>query len=197
MARILLVDDDVHNLMLMESILRADNHETILALDGEEALGKVKSDSPDLIISDVMMPRMDGFELCRAVKSDEEFKNIPFVFYTAAYDKSDDEQFGLSLGAARFLHRSMPVPDFQAAIREVTSAYEEERLAAEETDLLSDDNYLVQHKQRLFEKLEDQRMELDLAHSLTAMYEREIESLRQQLEERDEEITELREQLRQ
>ena len=66
-------------------------------------LEKAHADPPDLIVSDILMPVMDGYTLCRQCKSDEHLKQIPFIFYTATYTEPKDEKFALSLGADRFV----------------------------------------------------------------------------------------------
>ncbi|MBK8475512.1 MAG: response regulator [Opitutaceae bacterium] len=100
---ILNVDDRPENRYLCETILRAAGHEVISAADGSEALALLRNMQCDLIVSDVVMPGMDGFQFCRAVKNAPATRSIPFVFFTAVYTEAKDEQFALSLGAARFL----------------------------------------------------------------------------------------------
>lgn len=101
--RILVVDDLLENRYLLEQLLRAKGHQIVCAGDGVEAWDKLGGSDFDLIISDIMMPRMDGFELCYNVKSDPRLTQIPFIFYTATYTADDDKAFALSLGAAAFI----------------------------------------------------------------------------------------------
>ncbi len=75
----------------------------IPAENGEEALAKARLNPPHLIVSDILMPVMDGYSLCRACKLDDKLKQIPFVFYTATYTDEKDEKFALALGADRFI----------------------------------------------------------------------------------------------
>ncbi|MGZ4974046.1 MAG: response regulator, partial [Limisphaerales bacterium] len=100
--KVLGVDDKIENLYLLESMLRVFNCQFVGARDGMEALEKVQQQKFDLIISDILMPHMDGFELCRQVKRRPALRNIPFVFYTATYTDKKDEELALSLGASRF-----------------------------------------------------------------------------------------------
>ena len=83
--RILSVDDKTENLYLMESMLCGYGYEVVAAHNGIEALQKLEDQQFDMIISDILMPKMDGFQLCREVKKNDKWKQIPFVFYTATY----------------------------------------------------------------------------------------------------------------
>src|SRR6202000_1888024 len=101
--KILSVDDKAENLYMLEALLRGHGHQVDSASNGVAALELAATQRYDLIISDILMPKMDGFQLCREIKKDERWKNIPFVFYTATYTDSRDAEFALSLGADRFL----------------------------------------------------------------------------------------------
>lgn len=107
-ARILVVDDIETNRRLLEARLSAEYFEVIEAADGAEALRRARSDAPDLILLDIMMPGMDGFETCRLLKSDPATKHIPVVMVTAL-DQREDRIKGLEAGADDFLTK--PVDD--------------------------------------------------------------------------------------
>jgi CheY-like chemotaxis protein len=101
-ATILVVDDMPENLALMNSLLK-DYYKVKIANGGEKALKIAASDSPpDLILLDIMMPGMDGYEVCRRLKSDPKTMNIPIIFLTARSD-AEDEKRGLELGAADYI----------------------------------------------------------------------------------------------
>ena len=101
--KILIVDDTREDLLLLETILSHVGYEVETALNGVEALEKACRGNFNMIISDILMPRMDGFQLCRKIKTDDKLKNIPFIFYTAAYVSPQDEKFALSLGVEKFI----------------------------------------------------------------------------------------------
>ena len=82
-ARILVVDDILPNVKLLEAKLTSEYYDVITALNGEDALRKAREDTPDLILLDVMMPGMDGFEVCRRLKEDSQTDHIPVVMVTA------------------------------------------------------------------------------------------------------------------
>ncbi len=107
-ARVLVVDDIFPNVKLLEAKLKREYFDVITAGSGQEALEKVKTETPDIILLDVMMPEMDGYEVCRRLKSDPETAHIPVVMVTALTE-NEDRVKGLDLGADDFL--SKPVND--------------------------------------------------------------------------------------
>jgi CheY-like chemotaxis protein len=102
MSKFLIVDDNPQNLYMLEILLKTNGYDVEQAANGLEALELARIVPPDIIVSDILMPGMDGFSLCRVWRSDEQLKMIPFVFYTATYTDPKDERFALSLGADRF-----------------------------------------------------------------------------------------------
>ncbi len=107
-ARILVVDDILPNVKLLEAKLSAQYYDVLTAQNGQEALEKVERESPDLILLDVMMPGMDGFEVCRRLKANPKYAHIPIVMVTALTD-TQDKVTGLEAGADDFL--SKPIND--------------------------------------------------------------------------------------
>ena len=107
-ARVLVVDDILSNVKLLEAKLAAEYFEVITANNGEQALARIASDDPDIVLLDVMMPGMDGFEVCRRIKSNAKTTHIPIVMVTAL-DQPSDRVTGLDAGADDFLTK--PVDD--------------------------------------------------------------------------------------
>jgi two-component system cell cycle response regulator len=107
-ARVLVVDDILPNVKLLEAKLSSEYYDVLTATSGEEALQKIEMDSPDLVLLDVMMPGMDGFEVCERIKSNPAHAHIPVVMVTALTDTADRVR-GLEAGADDFL--SKPVND--------------------------------------------------------------------------------------
>ncbi|NNE41107.1 MAG: PleD family two-component system response regulator [Marinicaulis sp.] len=118
-ARVLVVDDLEPNVKLLEAKLRAEYFDVVGALSGEEALEKAMADQPDIILLDVMMPGMDGFEVCRRIKAAPETMHIPVVMVTAL-EQQADRIAGLEAGADDFLTK--PVEDLAlfARVRSLT-----------------------------------------------------------------------------
>src|SRR2546423_8502901 len=107
-ARVLVVDDILSNVKLLEAKLSAEYFEVVSAYNGLEALAKIAEHAPDIVLLDVMMPGMDGFEVCRRIKSDPKTAYIPVVMVTAL-DQPSDRVAGLDAGADDFLTK--PVDD--------------------------------------------------------------------------------------
>jgi len=117
-ARILVVDDEDRNLRLMEALLAPLGHTVSTAVDGEEALDAVRAAPPDMILLDVMMPKLDGFEVARRLKGDERTQGIPIVMVTAL-QSVEDRVKALEAGADDFL--SKPVDKVELTARVQTS----------------------------------------------------------------------------
>ncbi|ARU58025.1 response regulator receiver-modulated signal transduction phosphohydrolase [Oleiphilus messinensis] len=100
-AKILIVDDEPDNLRVMMQILQ-DDYQLYFAKDGEKALELVDQHVPDLVLMDVMMPKMDGFETCIKMKERVEFSHIPVIFVTAMAESSD-ESYGLQIGGVDYI----------------------------------------------------------------------------------------------
>ena len=101
----LIVDDTPGNLRLLRALLEAEDFDVAEAADGVQALEILELEPVDAIISDVLMPNMDGYHFCRAVRSRKHLRDLPFVFYTNSYDSPEDERLALSAGADKFIRR--------------------------------------------------------------------------------------------
>lgn len=100
--RILLVDDEADFVEVLKVRLENSNYEVIVAYDGEEGLEKAERDQPDLIILDIMLPKISGFDVCRKLKIDENFKNIPIIMLSAKF-QPNDIKFGEAMGADAYI----------------------------------------------------------------------------------------------
>ncbi|HPA39321.1 MAG TPA: response regulator, partial [Phenylobacterium sp.] len=118
-ARILVVDDIEANVRLLEAKLTAEYYEVLTASDGPTALAMAAKEKPDIILLDVMMPGMDGFQVCRRLKDDPETRHLPVVLVTAL-DGRGDRIAGLEAGADEFLTK--PIDDVMlfARVRSLT-----------------------------------------------------------------------------
>jgi DNA-binding response OmpR family regulator len=100
--RILLVDDEKDLVETLTFRLTTNNYEVINAYDGQEGLEKARSEKPDLIILDLMLPKMDGYKVCGLLKSDTRYSKIPVVMFTARAQESD-KQMGEEVGADAYI----------------------------------------------------------------------------------------------
>ena len=100
--KILVVDDEIAMTKVVEIRLRAAGYDVVLAHDGQEGLEKAKTENPDLMILDLMLPKMDGFKVCGLLKSDARYKKIPIIIYTARVQDSD-QQLGKEVGADAYI----------------------------------------------------------------------------------------------
>lgn len=116
--KILVVDDDAFIRRPLEFILRSEGFQPVTAADGNECLERVAADRPDLIIMDVMMPGRDGFELCRTLKNDAQYADIPIILLSARGQEHDRER-GLSLGAVDFLTKPYSPSELVRRVREI------------------------------------------------------------------------------
>ncbi len=173
--RILSVDDKAENLYMVEALLRGHGHEVDSASNGLDALHLAQRGRYDLIISDILMPRMDGFQLCRELKRDPQLRHIPLVFYTATYTDAKDAAFALSLGAARFLTKPL---DPEIFIREIEGVSAESASHPDSPPGESPEEesiYLKEYNARLIAKLEKKMLDLEAANK----------ALQEDLEERE------------
>ncbi len=161
--KILSVDDKAENLYMLEALLRGHGHEVDSASNGVDALRLAERGNYDVIISDILMPRMDGFQLCREVKKDQRLRRVPFIFYTATYTDPRDASFALSLGADRFLVKPIEPEIFIQAIDEVFAADRSVRIPTSEP---GEDEavYLKEYNARLVSKLEKKMLDLEQAN---------------------------------
>jgi DNA-binding response OmpR family regulator len=108
--KILIVDDDPYILMSLDFLMKKNKFEVFVARNGTEALEQIKTNQPDLILLDIMMPDVDGYEICTKVKSDIKTKDIIIVFMSAK-TRDTDIQKGLDLGASLYITKPFSTRD--------------------------------------------------------------------------------------
>ncbi|WP_417855734.1 sigma 54-interacting transcriptional regulator [Xanthomarina gelatinilytica] len=157
---ILIVDDIYENLYLLKVILEQVGYSVIEANDGKEGLEKLHNHNIDLIISDILMPVMDGYMFCQACKKDASFKNIPFVFYTSTYTEKLDEDFALKLGATHFL-RKPTEPDVILQLLQKIFSDGKPNVKPAKKENFTEQEVLKLYSKRLISKLEHKNLELE------------------------------------
>ncbi|MEW6008553.1 MAG: response regulator [Candidatus Omnitrophota bacterium] len=103
--RILVVDDEPDFLMAIKAMLEANNFTVLTAVDGQEGLNLARREKPDLIVLDLMLPKMDGYKVCRFLKFDEKYQKIPIIMLTAR-GQEEDKQLGKEMGADFYIVKS-------------------------------------------------------------------------------------------
>ncbi|MCJ7567919.1 MAG: response regulator [Anaerolineales bacterium] len=116
---ILIVEDIPHILELLEVTLKFKGYEVITARNGDEALNVLLSEKPALILTDILMPRLDGYALAQAVRSNPETSDIPIIFLSATFITPEDKVFAMSLGAVQFLEKPIEASELLLTVAEV------------------------------------------------------------------------------
>jgi DNA-binding response OmpR family regulator len=114
--RILVVDDEQPIQQLLDRTLRSEGYEVVPALDGEQALEQVRSQSFDLVMLDVMLPKLDGFEVCRRVRAES---SVPIIMLTAKAEEVADRVLGLELGADDYIIKTCSMRELRSRVKAV------------------------------------------------------------------------------
>ncbi len=115
-ARILIVDDNPRNIQILGTILKHEGYQIIIAQNGYQAIKATKKAPPDLILLDIMMPQMDGFETCKKLKQDSAAKEIPIIFLTAKADTEDIVK-GFEMGAVDYVTKPFNSVELLARVK--------------------------------------------------------------------------------
>jgi PAS domain S-box-containing protein len=161
MSRILIVDDNEQNRYMLETLLKGNGYEVMTAANGRLALESAGEDRPHLIISDILMPVMDGFELCRKLKKDPLLEMIPLVFYTATYTEPKDEHFALKLGAVRFVIKPQDPEILLKMVEEVLTEHLETPDVVIAESPIAESVVFEEYSEVLFRKLEKKVRQLE------------------------------------
>lgn len=119
-GRLLIVDDEHDFVDALSTRLEAKGYDVIKAFDGKEGLEKAHLEHPDLIVLDIIMPEMSGYDVCRKLKVDQKFNNIPIIILTAKFEPSDIE-FGKEMGADAYLTKPVELDVLSDKISELLS----------------------------------------------------------------------------
>jgi CheY-like chemotaxis protein len=119
-AKVLLVEDEASLRRLIEYALRTRGYEVLVAANGREGLDKAQSESPDLVLLDMIMPEMGGMEVLSVLKNDARSKDIPVLIVTASALKEDAEK-AIAMGAAGYLIKPFPVPTLYDRVEQLLS----------------------------------------------------------------------------
>ena len=115
---ILIADDEVNLLLLIKDNLEEYGYQVLTAVDGEEALDMAVSERPDLIILDIEMPKLDGWQVCQKIRQNAEFKNMP-ILILSAYVQARDIKRGIGLGANQYLTKPFKIRELLGILKEL------------------------------------------------------------------------------
>lgn len=118
MAKILVIDDEVELTELIKFRLESHGYQVVVANDGLTGLAKAREEAPDLIILDVMLPGMDGYKICRLLKFDERYRQIPIIMFTARVE-SEEPKISLQMGADAYLAKPFEPTIFLQKVEEL------------------------------------------------------------------------------
>jgi len=159
--KILVVDDSKKDRLLLVKIFESNGYKVSEACNGIEALKSIEESKPDIIVSDILMPKMDGYVFLHKLKQYDEFKDIPFVYYTAQYLNKKDEEFAESLGASKFIIKPKEAKDLIDEIESVMAEHAIDRSRVVKSPIETDEEYFKQYSNRLVRKLEDKYNDLE------------------------------------
>lgn len=114
--KVLIADDELNIVISLEFLLRREGFEVLVAVDGEDALAKARAERPDLMLLDVMMPKMNGFDVCQALRSDPELASMRVLMLTGKGRETDISK-GLGLGADGYMTKPFSTKDLVAQVR--------------------------------------------------------------------------------
>ena len=158
---LLLVDDTPHILKLNRGIFEIAGYNVITAEDGAVALRMLDEATVDLVITDILMPTTDGYALCYTIRTNERWRHIPVIIYSATYTSSSDEAMALDIGADKFIRKPAPMVELIAAVDDVLTNGRKEAYTVPARPKLLEANRL--YNEGLVSKLEKRNLELEEA----------------------------------
>ena len=164
MTRVLIVDDKEENLYYLQALLGGNDCQVESAHHGAEALVLARKQPPDIVVSDLLMPVMDGYTLLRFWKADPRLRKIPFIVYTATYTEAEDERLAISLGADAFLLKPAEPEEFIARLREVLANAAASVPTPPRHQTGDEKELLKVYSETLIRKLEEKTLQLEEAN---------------------------------
>ena len=174
---ILIVDDNENSRIILKRILEAEGWSVEMAVNGEEALRMARFSPPEMIISDILMPEMDGFQLCRKVRADSGLSKTPFVFYTATYTDERDKELALALGANGYMVKPTDPAEFIGTIKNVLGDAKVRKTGGKPPPVLEEKDILKLYNERLVKKIEKKMLDLEREVAERKQAEKRMEHL--------------------
>ena len=175
---VLIVEDVPDILRLLEETLKFKGYRAVTAVNGQEALEIIKRSRPSLVITDIMMPKLDGFGLVHRLRIDPETRNIPVIFLTATYVALEDKAFALNIGVTRFIEKPVNFERFLETIKELMTEG-----APVVPPMMSEAEFYKGYRERLEIKLNQKNMQIARdEHLLSSLSEEEKTAFRASLQ---------------
>lgn len=189
---ILVVEDIAEVRLLIEAQLRVRGYSVISAKDGQDALDVIAKNRPALVVSDILMPRMDGFALAHKLRKEPQTASIPIIFLSATYVSMEDERFALNLGAMRFLPKPIDADQLVLAVGDALTGQPQ---ASQQT--MSARDFYLGYRQRLEMKLKQKSQQISRnQQQLDTVPEIQRETYRRLLIEAQEQYDEIQRELK-
>jgi PAS domain S-box-containing protein len=153
---LLIIDDDPTSLKLLRTQLESEAHAVFEAHDGVEALALLNRQRVDVVISDILMPRMDGYRFCHEIRKHARLRDLPIVLYSSTYTAPEDEKLALDVGADKYLKKPCSLETLVAALHEVIA----QPHVAPRAEALREVEVLKNYNERLVSKLKEKNAEL-------------------------------------
>ena len=151
--KILVVDDNILGREILAALLSTEGHIVIEATDGVQAMAILQEEPVNAVISDLMMPGMDGYQLCHKIRGDARLSGMPVIIYSGTFTSQDSETLASNLGAIRFLRKPTPLETIIATLREALSESESRRVDAPGAETPAIDFHSSEKERRLIEQL--------------------------------------------
>ena len=159
--RILITEDRSDDRLLLRKIVESMGYDVLEAVDGQEGLEMARIHKPDLIISDGLMPKMDGFCFLRNIAKDKELSNIPFIFYSAVYHYDKDTKLAIALGARAFIEKPIEPTVFMDKLKSIIQENKEKGGPKPVVLIEEEEEYLKRYSEVVATKLEEKVVELE------------------------------------
>jgi signal transduction histidine kinase/CheY-like chemotaxis protein len=170
--KVLIAEDNPTNRKLLRAVLEAEGYGVVAVFNGREALAALEREPVNAIISDILMPEMDGYRLCLEVRKSERFRHLPFIFYTATCTTPSDEKLARELGADEYLKK----PASAKTVLEVLQKVITSPSRGAPTMQLDEVDVLKQYSERLVSKLEETNIELEVGNEKLRLQTTALES---------------------
>lgn len=191
--KILVVDDNNEDRKVFRYIAERNGHEVLEAKDGRDGLERAAACMPDLIISDALMPVMDGFQFLRHLKKNETLKSIPFIFYSATYTEEQDIQLGLALGAEGYIVKPQDPVDLWQEVESIVQKAGQEKAVT--TELIEEEeDYLKKYSEMVAIKLERKIQLLEESQRAYKLLSEDLSQIVEELSESEKKFKDLTEQ---